>query len=44
MRHFKAPRQSTFLLFKGEEQLWFAVAEVRDAVIFDRLLRAAAAP
>ncbi len=44
VRHFKAPRQSTFLLFKGEEQLWFAVAEVREAVIFDRLLRAAAAP
>lgn len=41
VRHFKAPRQSTFILFKGDEQLWFAVAEVREAVVFDRLLRAA---
>lgn len=41
VRHFKAPRQSTFILFRGDEQLWFAVAEVREAVVFDRLLRAA---
>lgn len=41
VRHFKAPRQSTFILFRGDEQLWFAVAEVRETVIFDQLLRAA---
>jgi thiol-disulfide isomerase/thioredoxin len=42
VKHFKAPRQSTFILFRGEAQLWFAVAEVSEEVIFDRLLRAAA--
>lgn len=41
VKHFKAPRQSTFILFRGEEQHWFAVAEVGEEVIFDRLLRAA---
>jgi len=31
--HFRAPRQSTLLLYRGEEQLWFSVAETdRDAV------------
>ncbi|MES1993628.1 MAG: thioredoxin family protein [Pseudomonadota bacterium] len=40
--HFKAPRQSTFVLFKGATQRWFAVAETREDVIFDELLRAAA--
>lgn len=40
--HFKAPRQSTFVLFKGETQRWFAVAETREDVIFDELLKAAA--
>lgn len=41
VQHFKAPRQSTFILFRGEVQQWFAVAEVGEEVIFDRLLRAA---
>lgn len=40
--HFKAPRQSTFVLFKGATQRWFAVAETREDVIFDELLRAGA--
>lgn len=40
--HFKAPRQSTLVLFKGTTQRWFAVAETREDVIVDELLRAAA--
>lgn len=43
VKHFKAPRQSTFILFRGKAQQWFAVAEVGEEVIFDRLLRAAGA-
>lgn len=43
VKHFKAPRQSTFILFRGEAQQWFAVAEVGEEIIFDRLLRAAGA-
>lgn len=39
--HFKAPRQSTFIAFKGTEQRWFAVAETREEVIFTELLNAA---
>lgn len=27
--YFKAPRQSTLLLYKGNEQIWFSVAETR---------------
>ncbi|MGL5430342.1 MAG: thioredoxin domain-containing protein [Vibrio sp.] len=27
--YFKAPRQSTLLLYKGDEQIWFSVAETR---------------
>ena len=30
---FRAPRQSTLLLYKGGEQLWFSVAETRESVI-----------
>ena len=37
VKHFKAPRQSTFILFKGEEQLWFSVAETRKKKIFANL-------
>lgn len=33
VRLFRAPRQSTLLLFKGKEQLWFSVAESRLEVI-----------
>ena len=40
VKHFKAPRQGTFILFRGEEQIWFAVAETRDAEIFAQLLAA----
>ena len=34
---FKAPRQSTFLLYRGDEQLWFSVAETNKERIFARL-------
>jgi thioredoxin 1 len=41
VREFRAPRQSTLLIFKGERQLWFSVAETRQDVIFDALNKAA---
>lgn len=41
VRHFEAPRQSTLILFRGEERLWFGVAENRRDVIFQRILAAA---
>ena len=37
---FRAPRQSTFVLFKGTEQLWFSVAETRYDVIEENLEKA----
>jgi len=40
VRHFRAPRQSTLLLFAGEEQYWYSVAETRHEVIFAELSRA----
>ena len=40
--HFKAPRQSTLVLFKGRQQVWFSVAETRRAPIFDAINTAAA--
>lgn len=33
VKYFKAPRQSTLILFRGSEQVWFAVAETDPAVI-----------
>jgi len=41
--HFKAPRQSTLLLYRGDQQLWFSVAETRDDRIFEALDTAAGA-
>lgn len=44
VRHFRAPRQSTLLLYSGEDQIWFSVAETRPAVIkaeFDKAFAAA---
>ena len=35
--HFKAPRQSTLILYKGEQQLWFSVAETNQKKIFEAL-------
>lgn len=43
VRHFRAPRQSTLLLFSGEEQYWFSVAETDPDVIAEQLDRAIAA-
>lgn len=37
VRHFKAPRQSTFILYRGEQRIWFSVAETDKEVIFQRL-------
>jgi len=41
VKHFKAPRQSTLLVYKGSEQRWFAVAETREDVITAALRQAA---
>jgi len=41
--HFRAPRQSTLILFRGTEQLWFSVAETREAEIFAAIDKAVAA-
>lgn len=38
--HFKAPRQSTLILYKGEQQLWFSVAETNQEKIFAALNKA----
>ena len=37
---FEAPRQSTLILYRGEERLWFSVAETRRDRIFSELLAA----
>lgn len=37
---FKAPRQSTLILYKGETRVWFSVAETRKKVIFQELQKA----
>jgi thioredoxin 1 len=41
--HFRAPRQSTLILYRGAEQLWFSVAETRADVIVAELTKGAAA-
>lgn len=35
--HFRAPRQSTLVLFHGEEQIWFSVAQTNKTPIFEAL-------
>lgn len=45
VRHFRAPRQSTILLYAGEQQFWYSVAETRPDVIaaeLDKAVMAAA--
>ena len=42
VRHFGAPRQSTLILFRGDERIWFSVAETRSEIIREELLSAAA--
>lgn len=43
VRRFRAPRQSTLIVYRGTERVWFGVAETRAAVIFAELNKAAAA-
>ena len=42
VRHFGAPSQSTLILFKGEERVWFSVGETSEAEIFTQINTAAA--
>jgi len=42
VRRFRAPRQSTLILFQGGEQVWFSVAETKRDVIFAAINEAAA--
>lgn len=42
VRRFRAPRQSTLLLYQGRAQVWFSVAETRQDAIFAALDEAAA--
>jgi len=43
VRHFGAPRQSTLVLFRGDERVWFSVAETERGAIFEALDRGASA-
>lgn len=43
VRKYGAPRQSTLILYRGEERIWFSVAETRAEVIFAELNKAALA-
>lgn len=38
--YFKAPRQSTLILYKGEKQVWFSVAETKADAITQQLINA----
>ena len=38
--HFRAPRQSTLLIYKGSEQLWFSVAQTNKEKIYTALNKA----
>lgn len=40
VKRFEAPRQSTLILFRGKEMIWFSVAEMRREVIFAALSEA----
>ena len=35
--HFRAPRQSTLILYRGEQRVWFSVAETRYDIIANAL-------
>lgn len=37
VKYFKAPRQSTLIIYSGTKQLWFSVAETRKEKIFNAL-------
>lgn len=43
VNHFRAPRQSTLLLYVGEKQYWYSVAETRYEIIAEELNKAIAA-
>ncbi len=43
VRFFGAPRQSTLLLFKGDDRVWFSVGETREKVLFAAIDEAARA-
>lgn len=43
VRHFRAPRQSTLLLYAGDTQFWFSVGETRAEIIAAELNKALAA-
>lgn len=43
VKHFGAPRQSTLLLYRGDERLWFSVAETDRSTIFAAIDEAAGA-
>jgi thioredoxin 1 len=42
VRQFRAPRQSTLLLYVGDEQVWFSVAETNSDKVFAAISEAAA--
>ncbi len=42
VKKFRAPRQSTLILYRGDEQIWFNVAATSRDVIFAALNEAAA--
>jgi thiol-disulfide isomerase/thioredoxin len=37
VKKFRAPRQSTLLLYKGDKQFWYSIAETRFSVIEEKL-------
>ncbi len=41
VKEFRAPRQSTLILYRGHKQLWYSVAETRAEVIVAELNKAA---
>lgn len=43
VKRFSAPRQSTLILYRGDERVWFSVAETNAETISAELIRAAAA-
>jgi thioredoxin 1 len=44
VKHFRAPRQATLILFRGDERVWFSVAETDESTIFAAIDGAAGPP
>ncbi len=40
VKKFRAPRQSTLLLYKGDQQFWYSVAESRPDIITEKVEQA----